>query len=151
MALATSLDEITQAVIDFITDNKITLGIADVFYGDQMLLPRTPAVCVEPESKEFGEPGPSRKVTLDFSVFILVYHSEVRSPQSNAKDALALAESIANLLHTNPKLKRTDNSDRVIHCMVKQVGNGYSSKDNTIVRSSRLTFSALSQEILPQV
>ena len=150
MTLSASLAEITQALVDKLTADMATLGLNAVFYGDQDKLSTTPMACVEPDVKKVMEITPFRKTTLSISVHIIIYHSAVTSPQLNKKNADLMAEAVETFLNADKNLKRTDGSDRVIHCYIEEVASGYVTKNKTPVRASRLTFSALTQDQLPQ-
>lgn len=149
MALAVHMYEIAEALVTKLETNKVSLGLADVFYGDQEKLPSTPIACVEPDTKTNTLSSAQRKVQIEFQVFILLYHSAVQSPEANRRDSDQLAADIETLIHADRTLLRPDLTDRVIHCMIESVASGYVTKSNTLVRASRLTFSALSQTILP--
>lgn len=149
MTLSASLADITQALVDKLTADATTLGLKGVFYGDQDKLPATPIVCVEPDNKDVMSYSPFRKTEIEITVYIIVYHSAIESPQQNRKDADAMAEAIETFLNADKNLKRTDHTDRVIHCYIKHVASGYAKKGNSVVRASRLTFSARTQDQLP--
>lgn len=144
MTLATTIPEIAEALYNKLDVNKEALGIEAVYYGDQNRLPVTPAVCIEPDSKTNTLTSAFRKVSLDFKIYILLYHSQVSSPQDNRRSADALAEAVETLIHADKDL-----GGLVIHCMIDEVASGYVTKSNSLVRASRLTFSALSQNQLP--
>lgn len=150
MTLSASLADITQALVDKLTTNSVTLGLKGVFYGDQDKLPATPIACVEPDMKEIISITPFRKEDIDITVYIIVYHSIVESAQLNRKAVDIMAEAIETLINADKNLKRLDGSDRVIHCYIKRVASGYAKKGNSVVRASRLTFSAITQDQLPQ-
>jgi len=138
--LTKSLSEFSAAVEEILTDNKATLGLEDIFYGDQALVPRTPAVAIEPGTKDVGEPNPFRRVDATITVYIIVYHATFGSPQDNRRDADTLAEAIEDLLNNASQM-----DGLVIHSYVSRVESGYASKNNTIMRSSRLTFTGLTK------
>lgn len=144
MTLATTIPEVAEALFDKLEANKVVLGIQAVYYGDQNRLPVTPAVCIEPDAKTNTLKSAFRMVSLDFKVYILIYHSQVTSPQDNRRNADALAEAVETLIHADKDL-----GGRVIHCMIDEIASGYVTKGNSLVRASRLTFSALSQNQLP--
>lgn len=144
MTLATTIPEVAEYLFDKLETNKEALGIQQVFYGDQNRLPVTPAACIEPGSKKNTLKSAFRVVSIDFEVYILLYHSSVTSPQDNRRAADAMAEAVEVLIHADKDL-----GGLVIHCMIDEVASGYVSKGSTLMRASRLTFSALSQNQLP--
>lgn len=144
MTFTDSLVTVVDAVTAKLESNVEALGLTDVFFGDQDLIPRSPAACVEPGTKERDLQGANRRTENTFTIYILVYHSEVRSPQSNRRDADVLAEAIETLLHQDATL-----SGLVRHCYVVKVESGYARKQNGVMRSSRITFEASNMTRLP--
>jgi hypothetical protein len=150
MTLTASLAEVTQALVDKLELNADSLGLKGIYYGDQNKLPITPIACVEPDNKDIISISPFRKVEIELTLYIVVYHSYVESPQANRQEADLMAESIETLIHADKGLLRTDGTPRVIHCYIKQVTSGYVKKGTSTVRASRLTFSARTQNQLPE-
>lgn len=147
MTLATKLSEVCDALVFKLEVAAPELGIADkgVFYGDQARLPVSPAVCVEPNEKRTNLYAVGRMTEVTLSVYILVYHSDVKDVASNRRDADILAEDISDLLNADAKLDNT-----AIHSYVTNVQSGYSTKANSTMRSTRITFEIETQERLPQ-
>jgi hypothetical protein len=139
-----SLVTVSDAIVAKLEEHLEELGLNDVFFGDQDLIPRSPAVCVEPGDKVRDLQGATRRTENVFTIYLLVYHSEVRSPQSNRRDADSLAEAIETLLHGDATL-----GGLVRHCYVIKIESGYSRKSNALMRSSRITFEARNMTMLP--
>jgi hypothetical protein len=144
MPLTDKLTDVGVFLATLLTENIGALGIKAVFYGDQVKLPSTPVVCVEPDGKSRILSSTTRRTDIELRVFVIVYHSAVKSPQSNRYDSDLLAESIEELIHT----KRTMGG-LVIHSMVTAIESGYSTKETSLVRASRLTVEARSKTQLP--
>lgn len=144
MTLTASLVEVSESLYNKFEAAKGTLGIGAVFYGDQNRLPVTPALCVEPDGKTNTLKSAFRVIAIEFKVYVLLYHGSVTSPQDNRRAADALAEAVETLIHADRTL-----GGLVTHCMVDEVASGYITKGSTLIRSSRLTFSAISQNQLP--
>lgn len=128
-----------------------TLGVEEemIFYGDQDRIPGYPTICLEPDVTNFSEPSSTylgRKTTVELNFFIFVYHGEVRDPIANRRDADVLATSCKNVVHSH-----MTGEGRVIYCWVDSITSGYSTKAGTLVRASRLTVKATTQEQLPMV
>lgn len=116
-----------------------------VYYGDQAKLPKRVTVCIEPNTKQTTLKNAQRGVTREFEVFVLVYYTSLNQPgQLNRVDADMIAEELEEHLNANPQM-----DGKVVHCMVTEVASGYSTKDGTIVKSSRLTFSGMTTDRLP--
>jgi hypothetical protein len=133
-----------QYVMGVLTANKTTLGLFDVFYGDQNLLPGSPVVCVEPDTKATELKNATRGVDVYFRTYVLVYVSFVASPEDNRKAADQLAEAIETLLNADAQC-----GGLVIHSMVEELTSGYATKSGTIVRASRILFTGRSVSRLP--
>jgi hypothetical protein len=146
MALVTKLSEACDVLVQLFEDQAESLGIAEggVFYGDQERIPVSPAVCVEPNVKKSALYGAGRMTEVALQVYVMVYHSELRDVGSNRKDADLLAETITDLLNSQANFY-----GNAIHCFVSEVQSGYSQKQNTTLRSTRVTFDIQSQERLP--
>ena len=149
MALTASYVEIAEALVAKLEANSTALGLKGVFYGDQNKLPATPIVCVEPDIKDNVAMTPTRNLTVEVLIFLIVYHSAVDSPQANRQASDTLAEAIEDLIHEDPFLLRNDATPRVVQCYIKSIASGYVKKGTGIVRASRLTFHALTKHQLP--
>lgn len=134
-----------QAIVESV---QADLGIADVWYGDQQQIPRTPTVCVVADGKDRAHAGAPRRVANTLKAFILVYHSKVQDIQLNSKEADKLAEALEAAVHEDPTL-----GGIVIHSLVTRTESGEMTRRvNTLAtqfRSTRLTVEGLSKTMLP--
>jgi len=144
MPLTDSLVAVADVIYDKLTANMESLGLAGVLYGDQELLPSSPIACVESDNKTRDLRGATRRTDNVMTVFVLLYHSEVRSPQSNRRDSDLLAERVEALLHLDPTL-----GGIVTHSYATQLTSGYVVKNGQLLRASRITFQATSVTSLP--
>jgi hypothetical protein len=146
MTLATKLSEVCDRTVLLFREQAEGLGIEEsaIFYGDQERIPISPAVCVEPGEKKVELYGAGRMTEVNFVVYILTYHSELRDLESNRRDADRLAETITDLLNADAGF-----FGLAIHCFVSNVSSGYATKTNNTLRASRITFELKSQERLP--
>jgi len=146
MTLATTLSEFGLRMQQLLEANSNALGIADggIFYGDQERIPVSPAVCVEPNNKASELYGAGRMTQVKLTLFILVYHSEIRNITTNRLESDQLAEAICTLVNADATF-----FGMAIHCYVTDVTSGYSTKANTTMRASRITWEATTQERLP--
>jgi hypothetical protein len=141
-----SLVAVTQAIKDKIVTaatNNLLSEIVDpafVFYGDQELLPGYPAVCVEPDAKLRILSGAFRVTDNTFTVYILIYHGEVRNHQTNRKQADELGESLETLVHADATL-----GGLVTNIYVTEMASGYATKGKTPVRACRLTVTGMTK------
>lgn len=144
MPLTDKLSVVSQALVDKIRTNQAGLGINAVYYGDQDKIPTTPIACVEPDAKTNTLKSAQRMILIDFTAYILLYHSSVVSPQVNRSESDELAEAVETLIHADRTL-----GELLIHCMITNVASGYANKAGSLVRASRLTFNGQSQALLP--
>jgi hypothetical protein len=142
--LATTLSEVCEYVEDLLRLNQSLLGLEEIYYGDQAKIPVTPVACIEPGEKRSSWKGAQRMARVEFEAYVLVYHNDVRSPQDNRRAADKLAEDIASVISSHAQFEGL-----VISNLVTSVESGYVDRGSTTMRSSRITFQALSQELLP--
>lgn len=81
-----------------------TLGLRDVWYGDQNLIPRIPAAAVEPGTRNRSWAGTSRQTLNSFIVDVILYHSVLEDINTGRLEALQLAERVEALLHADPTM-----------------------------------------------
>lgn len=131
---------IDQAIVDKLNLNKVALGIADVWYGDQALIPRTPTVTVEggPISKNLTNMGFS--TTNDIFVYLMVYLGKVQDVQLNKKQADQLTEAIIDLMHVD---KQLGGLVVVGHCAA--VDPGFTQRRDALLKVNRITWAAKSK------
>jgi hypothetical protein len=139
------LSGLCRYVLDRLDGNKAVLGqgIADTFYGDQVMIPRTPTLCLEPDGKRRELQGVPRRVENTYTMYIILYVSKVDDTQVNAEDVLILAEAVEDFLHVDPTL-----DDRVIHSFCTEVEPGYRTRQGTRYRACRITFQAINKTVL---
>lgn len=144
MPLTNSLVTLADTVVQMLQNNSSTLGLADVCYGDQQRIHVTPLACVEPDAKNTNLKGAPRTVDRIFTIYVLLYHAAVTSPQVNRRDADVTAEAVETLLNSDAQM-----GGLVIHSMVENLESGYVTRNNTLFRASRITFRARSMDRLP--
>ena len=149
------LTVINQALVD-----KIVAGIgagaytlpftaADVYYGDQERLPRTPSICVESGDRPRNLAGVPNMTENVFTHFILVYHNPVAELQQTRKDVDHLAYQIEHWLHQDLQLKDSGGNPRLIYGFVINHESGFTFKRETLYRTARLTFQGKNKTSLP--
>jgi hypothetical protein len=137
------LSKYCRKVFELVTEAKQALGLADVFYGDQNKIPRTPAACIVPDVKRRELKGAPRGVENILSTYILVYVSKVDDVQKNEESAIVIGEAIETYLH-----QFRDLQGLVVHCYCSAIEPGYRTREGTQFRAVRLTFEGLSKTIL---
>ena len=139
-----SLNSVAKEIQSLLEADQVTLGLADVFYGDQSRIPRTPAACIEPGDKKREYVGAPRRTEVGFTVYVIVYHYSLQSIQETQNENDLLAESIETLIHSNVTL-----NGLVIDSLVSNIELGYQAKGNTMFRASKITIEAKSRVQLP--
>jgi len=131
--------------LDRLEANKATIGqgIEDVFYGDQLMIPRTPTLCLEPDGKRRELQGVPRRTENTYTMYIILYVSEVQDTSKNARDALVLGEAVEDFLHADPTM-----NDLVVHSFCSELDPGYRTRQGTRYRACRITFQATNKTVL---
>lgn len=138
-------DVVATYVLSLIRGIQAANGIADVFYGDEKKLPRTPTVCVipGPETSEYSGVG-GRPVMMVFTTYVMVYYSKVQDTQVNRHASLGLAKTLKHAIHADGTL-----GGNVIDVLVTNLDPGMALKaPNTLYDASRLTLRSRSKVVL---
>lgn len=133
---------VTQAHYDLINVNKTALGLADVWYGDQVKLPRTPSDCVEAGPMDREPAGVSGKGLTEntFRIYHLVYVGRVQDVQVNLKQAQELTEAMMDLLHTDMQF-----GDLVLYGYVRTIEPGFVRKADGLLKVQRLLWQGMNK------
>jgi hypothetical protein len=125
--------------------NKTALGVVDTWYGDQTLLPHTPALCVAPGNKQRTFQGVPLRIQSTFETYVMVYFAIIQDIQQNLHGATTLADSVELLIHSDIRL-----GGNVVSCLCVQNEPGMITKSGNLVIGARLTFQSISKTNLPQ-
>lgn len=146
MPLTDSLEEVSGAIKSILDTNANALGLEDVFYGEEELIPRTPAASVDPNEKVRDLRETGYTVINTFSVFIVVYHAKLQGSGVTRKETLALAEAVETLINADPTLNLGKvGEDRIVNGMCTSVQEGYAQRGKTIMKASRITWEGFSK------
>jgi hypothetical protein len=126
----------------FETD-KGTLGIQDVYYGDQKQIPRTPSLCLEPDAKRRELAGVPRRVENTLGFYVLLYISKVTDVETNARDALVFAETVETYIHQDK-----DSGGYLVHGYCTDVEPGYRTRGDSKFRACRIKFEGINKTVL---
>lgn len=138
------LDLIAEKVYDLLTEQKDAMEIADIWFGEQSKIPRTPAVCVIPDGKRREPAGPPRRSKNTFRIHLDVYFFKVQAVEQNDRALVTLTDNIETVLHADMTL-----GGLVFGSMVQGVDSGTLNKDRTLFRGTRIVFEAESLTLLP--
>jgi|SRR5262245_5719582 len=146
MALSDSLAQVGQYIYDQFLTNQTALGIAAVFYGDQIKIPVTPTVCVESDNKTYELAGIPRAMRVELFTYILVYHAAVKDTQVTRKECEAFTEEIITFLNA---AERYSMGGLVTHNNVRTAEFGYARRSGILMQTTRISHVALSKVLLP--
>jgi hypothetical protein len=125
--------------------NMSNLGYTDVWYGDQELLPHTPALCVSPGTKKREFQGASYRTLNSIETYIVVYYGKIQDVQVNLHAAQTMADALETLIHSDLTL-----GGLVIATLCTQNEPGYLRKGTDLMQGNRLTFESMSKTTFPQ-
>lgn len=152
----THTDKLTTVALyhkNALVAKQVALGIADIWFGDQEKIARTPTVCVEPVTKRriiSGVAKPGGMVTNTFEVHFLIYHIKLQDVQVTRQEVDTLAEAIEVELHKDVHLGTPPN-DLIIHGFVEEMESGYVYRAGTLYRSVRMIWRGQSKTHLTPV
>lgn len=131
---------VTDALIARLETAKPTYGIHDVWYGEEALIPRTPALSVTPSSKarELTETG--MMAMNRFSIAVVIYHSRLDDPQVTRRECDILAEEIEQFIHEDRRL-----GGLLIHSHIESVEPGFAARGKVTLRATRLSWTGLTK------
>lgn len=139
--MSTSLLDVAEALYNRINAVKRTYNIQDVFFGDQSLIPRTPAICVQPVSVEVDPTDTGFQSIDKVGVWVFVYHGKIQAMEANFRECLEYAETIRTLINSDKK-----NSTTVLLGFVERMELGAASKNNgELMLSTRFTWTAINK------
>lgn len=95
---------VASYIYNMMLAQKATLSVADVWYGDQSLIPRMPALCVSPGNKKREFQGATFRTLNTFETYILVYFGKIQDVQQNLHASTDLADSIETVVHSDLRL-----------------------------------------------
>lgn len=97
------LATINQAIIN-VLKNDLSLGLKDVYYGDQAAIPRTPCASVEISSSERSYNQTGLQTNRVVQIAILIYHGILADVQTLKKELDQYAQSVEDSLHVDNTL-----------------------------------------------
>lgn len=116
------------------------LGFLDVYYGDQELIPRTPAATVEPGGIRSELAGAPALALNNIPISIMIYHAGVKNTQVTRKECDQKAMLVRGVLHNDLHL-----GGLVIHGYCTNIESGYAQRSNTLFRATRITWEGTSK------
>lgn len=133
---------VTQAIVDLLTTNKVSLGLKAIHYGDTRLVPAYPVALVEsgPKAKPL-DGSATRRFRVTLSTIITVLHGKVQDVDTTKKATEEFAEAIEAKIEEDFTL-----GGLVIFGHVSAIDPGIAAREGVMVRASRLTWEAISRK-----
>lgn len=136
---------VIEYIFDKLKENQVSLQLQDVYYGDQNMIPRTPAACVDPGNftKELSGIGGKGRTDNSTTVYIMVYIARVSDMQAARKEINELSEKIMDVLHEDVTL-----GGLVVHGLVTSIEPGYATRGQVTMRAARITWQGLTRTLI---
>jgi len=131
---------VLNALEAYLNTRIVELGIKKVWYGNDNLIPETPAINLVPTLKRRVIAGTGAMTENTINVNITIFHSRLENPQVTRKECDALAEQVEGVLHENKHL-----DGLVIFSYVSEMEPGVASRNNVMMRATRLGWTASSK------
>ena len=144
-AIHGSLLQYGRALFTLLEANRVTLGLEEVYFGDQVKIPKTPTLVVEPDTKRRELAGVPRRVENTLRAWVIIYYSRVENTETSAVGALEVAERVETFLH---RREHQDLNGLVIHMYCTETEPGYRTKDNSRFRAVRLSVEGITKTML---
>lgn len=140
MALTDSIVVVAETMEQYISDNNGPFGFKKIWYGEDNLIPETPALNIVPVIKRRELSGTGNTTDNTIELNMMVFHSRLDKPTVTRKECDELAEQLEALLHENKHLEGT-----VIYGYVRELEPGVATRNNVMMRATRLLWTSLSK------
>jgi len=131
--LTDNITQVTQAVVDLLEADQ-SLGLRQVWYGDQDRIPFTPCAAVESGGIESTIGASSYWTSHEVTVFVMVYFAKITSQSELKKECDQYAEQVRDTIHKNKSL-----NGLVIHGNITTMEPGVARRGGAKLRATRLT------------
>jgi hypothetical protein len=147
IALTDSAEVVANYILTKFQDPtvKASLGLQDVWYGDQDLMPHTPALCVTPGVTKREFRGATFRTLNTIETYVLVYWGKITDIQQNLHNAQHLADQVVFTVHSDLKL-----GGLVTAVLCTESDPGLINKAGVWMMGARLTFESISTTTFPQ-
>jgi hypothetical protein len=128
-------------------------AIQGVSYGDQEKIPASPWLCIEPNDKvRDWPPTPTDMTEVQLQCIIFVYHTNVTGGNEQTRyECDVVAEAVEEYFNVNHRQLRDESgNDLVIYSYCIRNESGYTTRNRTMYRASRITWQARSKMRLTQ-
>lgn len=147
MPLTDKLSVVGQGIYSLIDSHKNDAGIAlkELYYGDQQLIDKVPAVAVETSSmtRELGGIGGKGPTNNVFTVYLICYLSKLQSIQATRLQVEQLVEKLVDVLHLDVTL-----GGLITHGHVIGIESGYATRQSTTFKVVKITWQGKNKTII---
>lgn len=153
--LSDSTLDVANRFFTILDEVKAELGIQDVWFGDQILVPRVPAVCVEPGTERRQIQGVPDMTLMLIETGFYIYHSKVdRTQQLARRECNAFAQRIKNYLHVNHLRLYSDDTNTqqlTIHGFCTLLDPGYTYRQGTLYNAVQMVWTSTTKTSLQRL
>lgn len=134
---------VANAIYDLFVANQQDLGLKGVFFGEIQMFPETPSLAVEAGRMSRDRAGALNRFENDFTTYLLVYHSPIADTSISQRELLTFTQLIQDVYHASivsRLLGDPATDDNLLYDgFVSTVEPGFSIRQNSLVRTARLT------------
>jgi hypothetical protein len=128
---------VADGVRNYFTERMDDLGIAAVYYGDQMRVPLSPTLCVEPATINRIVNNTGCATENEFALNVILYDARLGDVEGIQFDLDKLAETVMDEINDLGQL-----DGRVIYIHATAIEYGYLIKSNRLLRADRIIVTA---------
>jgi hypothetical protein len=142
VALTGDVTEVVDAIKTYLEEPD--MGFKAVYWGDQMLVPTSPAAAIEPmdASRTLTETG--LQARWDFTIAIILYTAKLGKTEENRRDAGVIARRVVDKFDLTRTL-----GGIVVDGMITRVEAGFGVRNSQLFRVVRCTWEGFSKIIMP--
>lgn len=136
---------VVNHLVDLFETRKPVLGLESVWYGDQTLIPKTPALAIEagPYGRALSGIGGKGRTDNAIRIYGIVYLNRIQDVESLRRETDELAESCMDVMHEDITL-----GGLVIQGHVTLIEPGYTVRNGAMFRSARITWEGLTKTLI---
>jgi hypothetical protein len=144
--LTDQVETVANYILAAIDGNKANFPtpVIDTFYGDQELLPHTPAICVIPSVKTREFQGASLMTLNIFEIMVMVYFDKVTDVQQNLHSCATLSDAVETFIHGDLTL-----GGNVTSVLCTQSELGITTRQGALMVAARQMYRAQSKTRFP--
>jgi hypothetical protein len=147
MLLTDSAEVVATYILNKFKDPTVmtNLQLQDAWYGDQDLMPRTPAICITPGVTKREFRGATFRTLNTIETYALIYWGKITDIQVNLHNAQNLADLAVHTVHSDLTL-----GGLVTAVLCTECDPGLINKAGVWMMGARLSFESISTTTFPQ-